>query len=329
MRNASDDQYLSEIREVDFTPVFILGVHRSGTSILYKTLSATGCFNPVTAYHIIDYHELLRNYHQQVEESARQKLTEMLREQGLRDRKIDKMEVTADLAEEYGFLLNEQTIRMYLSSRNIALFMEMCKKIQFIAGNSKPLLLKNPYDFPNFLFMKQMFPSAKFIFIHRHPLKTISSTLKAFQVIFKDKHPYMAKLSRMYEKFYANPLLLLPFRIVFRFIPELGVIYITMTTSNGARYYLKNIGKLPKKDYIAITYEEFCVHPQKTVEDIMHALALKADKTVDAAGLMNPRKTDIDSTVQKLLPYISRSLRKYCEFFGYKIEKETQSSTQG
>ena len=65
------------------------------------------------------------------------------------------------------------------------------KKIQFLSGNDKPLLLKNPYDFANFLFIKQMFPSAKFVFIHRNPLKTISSLLNAMRMIINEKNPYL------------------------------------------------------------------------------------------------------------------------------------------
>jgi Sulfotransferase family len=322
MQDTPDDQYVSELQQVEFQPVFILGVHRSGTSILYKMLSETDSFNPVTAYHLINYHELLVNHHQNTEEHARQQLTESMKAQGLQDRKIDQLKVTADFAEEYGFLLNERTMRMYLSPKNIPLFTEMCKKIQSITGNTKPLLLKNPYDFPNFLYIKRMFPNAKFVFIHRHPLKTISSTLKAFQMIFQDKHPYMVRLSRMYEKFHANPLLLFPFRLIFSHVPELGVIYITRTTAKATNYYLKYIEKLSQEDYVAITYEEFCQHPQNIIEDIMHRLSVKMDTPVNTAALMKPRKVEVDGTVQKFLPYIYRSMKKYYDTFGYHMKGE-------
>jgi hypothetical protein len=322
MGGKPDDQYIEELQHVDFQPVFILGVHRSGTSILYKMLSATESFNPVTAYHIINYHELLSNHHQNTDEHARQQLTESFKKQGVQDRKIDSMKITADFAEEYGFLLNEKTIHMYLSPKNISLFTELCKKIQYLAGNTKPILLKNPYDFSNFLFIKQQFPNAKFIFIHRHPLKTISSTLKAFQVIFQKKHFYMARLSRMYEKFYPIPLLLQPFRLIFLKIPELGVVYITRTTAKATKYYRENIKKLPQEDYIAITYEDFCAHPQKTIEDIMQKLSLKISTPLDASALMNPRKVNIDENVRKIQLHIYRSMKGYFDMFGYTLNEE-------
>ncbi|MBE3121464.1 MAG: hypothetical protein IMZ43_08250 [Thermoplasmata archaeon] len=46
-----DNEFIQELQQVTFQPVFIVGLHRSGTSIPYKTLTETGNFNPVTAYH--------------------------------------------------------------------------------------------------------------------------------------------------------------------------------------------------------------------------------------------------------------------------------------
>jgi hypothetical protein len=302
--------------------VFILGVHRSGTSILYKMLSATGSFNSVTAYHLINYNELLSNHHWNKEEQAKQKLTESLKKDGVSDRGIDRLKVTADFAEEYGFLLNKKTVQMMLTKKNVELFTELCRKIRVIAGNDKPILLKNPYDFPNFLTIKQMFPGAKFVFIHRHPLKTISSTLNAIRMILKDKNPYTTRLSESYDKFYTNPLLRLPLRFIFFKIPECGVILISRITAKALDYYLKNIKKLPKGDYIAITYEEFCQQPQKTIESIMGTLSLNMIKKIDASAFMSPRKVDIDTTVRKLRQYIHSSMRTYCDRFHYTFEED-------
>jgi len=317
-----DKEFIQELQRVTFQPVFILGLHRSGTSILYKMLTETGNFNAVTAYHLINYNELLLNHHVKKEEFAKQLLTESFRKKGLQDRGIDRLKITAEFAEEYGFLLNKQTVQMFITRKNVALFTEMCKKIQFIAGNDKPILLKNPYDFPNFLYIKQVFPNAKFVFIHRHPLKTISSTLNAVKMILKNKNPYTTQLSEIYDKFYSNPLLLLPLRFVFSKIPECGVIFITRVTTKATDYYIKNIEKLPKDDYITITYGEFCQHPQKTIENIMETLSLNMIKKIDASSLMSPRKVDIDAAVRKLRNNIYNSMKKYFDRFHYTIEED-------
>jgi hypothetical protein len=317
-----DQPYLKELEQVDFQPVFILGLHRSGTSILYKMLTATGCFNPVTAYHLIKYEELLLNHHRKREEHAKHELTESLREKGLEDRGIDRLKVTADFAEEYGFLLSTKTVQMSLTPQNIVLFQEMCKKIQCIAENEKPILLKNPFDFPNFLYIKQVFPNARFVFIHRYPFKTISSTLKAMTVLLKKKNPYTIQLSEFYNKLFRIPVLLHFFRFFFSKIPEVGVFFIASSSAKATNYYVKNIEKLPKDDYISITYEEFCSHPQKTIEDIMNALSLTMINTVDAGSLMDPRKVDIDPSVRRLRRFIYLRMKRYCEMFGYLVEEE-------
>ncbi|MBN1861217.1 MAG: sulfotransferase [Candidatus Thermoplasmatota archaeon] len=321
MKDASvitkEEEYLKDLAYVSFTPIFILGVHRSGTSILYKMLVATGCFNPVTAYHLINYDELLSNHHEQKEAIVKQQLTDTLRKDGSFDRGIDRLKVTADFAEEYGFLLGRLTMKMAITKKSVPLFTDLCKKIQFIAGNNKPLLLKNPYDFPNFLYIKELFPTAKFVFIHRHPLKTISSTLNAVRTILKKKNPYTSQLSTLYDTFYSNPLIRSFLRFLFWVIPECSVMFITRITAVGARYYVENIERLPVEDYISITYEDLCTHPQELLDTILSKFSFSPQHKIDAASFIKPRSVAVDDAVQKLRGHIYASMKMYCARFGY------------
>ncbi len=315
-----DEEYIKELKSVVFEPIFILGVHRSGTSILYKMLAATGAFNSVTAYHLINYNELLFNHYEKKENESKQKLTESFLKNGLKDRGIDRLRVTADFAEEYGFLLGTKTVSMSITKKNADLFTEMCKKIQNISGNQKPLLLKNPYDFNNFLFIKQIFPSARFVFIHRHPVKTISSMLNAIRTILKEKNPYTARLSKIYDRCYSNPLLLQALRFIFFTIPECSVVLITRITASATGYYLKNVEALPKKDYISITYEELCEHPSETLKSIMDKLGVPLVSNFDAASLMRPRNVHVEPSVRQLQTYIYDQMKAYFEQFDYSKE---------
>jgi hypothetical protein len=86
------------------------------------------------------------------------------------------------------------------------------------------------------------------------------------------------------------------------------VVLLTRITAQATDYYLQNIGKLPKEDYISFTYEEFCQHPQETLENIMERLSVTMRKKIDAASMMSPRKVDVDASVQKLQKYIYTSL---------------------
>lgn len=316
--NDPDQQYLHDLDTIQFTPIFILGLHRSGTSILYKTLTATDRFNPITAYHLIRYHELLTHFHTHTTDQAKTALTALFRAEGQTDRGIDRLQLTADFPEEYGFLLGHQTLRMNLTPRTLPLFTTLCKKIQYTAQNTRPLLLKNPYDFPNFCYLKATFPTARFVFIHRHPLKTLSSILNAWQHLVRTKNPYTQLLARHYQQYSDNPLLNLPLHTVFLDAPELGAVALTATAAKATRYYLKNIDALPPQDYISITYEQLCAQPQQTLDRIMQALG-ETTTDLDAAKLISPRDIPIDPTIQKLAPYIKRVMRPYCDAFGYTI----------
>ena len=315
-----DQQHLQLLENVEFQPIFILGLHRSGTSILYKMLNATGCFNPVTAYHLIRYNQLLTNHVNNQEESSKKELTESFQEKGLDDRGIDKLKINADFAEEYGFLLGQKTLQMYITPKNLSLFTEMAKKIQFISENNKPILLKNPYDLPNFLYIKKVFPNAKFVFIHRHPFKTLSSTIKAMDILLKNKNPYTTYLFKTYNKLFENPLLLLPAKFCFSRFKTFGVVYLTMSSSKATRYYLKNIGQLSKKDYVSITYEDLCENPQKNMKKIIDSLNIKINKKLDFKSFINPRKVDLDPSVLKLRKFIFKCMKKYVKCFGYTPE---------
>jgi len=311
-----DQQYLKKLENIEFQPVFILGLHRSGTSILYKMITATQCLNPVTAYHLIKYNQLLYNHVHEKEESAKEELTNFFREQGQMDRGIDRLQITSDFAEEYGFLLGQKTNQMYITSKNLPVFIELAKKIQFISENDKPILFKNPFDMSNYLYIKRVFPNAKFIFIHRHPFKTLSSLVKAVKLIYKNRNPYTTLLYKDYNNTFENPLMLYFSRFIFSSFSPFGMIYLTLFSSKHLKYYMKNIQKLSKKDYISISYEELCKNPQETMGKIMGFLKIKTKK-IDFTSFINPRKTNLDLSVIKLQKFIYKNMKDYFNSFEY------------
>jgi len=85
-----DDIYLSKLENINFEPIFIIGVNRSGTSILYKLFSKTDCFNVVTAYHIIKYEELLNNHINNLEKKSKKELDDYFNKKQSK-RKVDEL----------------------------------------------------------------------------------------------------------------------------------------------------------------------------------------------------------------------------------------------
>src|SRR5215470_10181835 len=56
-----DAPYLGQLQALPSSLVFIMGCHRSGTSLLYHLLAYTGQVDYLSAYDIIKYDELLYN----------------------------------------------------------------------------------------------------------------------------------------------------------------------------------------------------------------------------------------------------------------------------
>ncbi len=321
-QNNLDSKYLDKIKNIKFKPVFIMGLHRSGTSILYKLLGETKKFNVVNAYHMVYYDQLLYNHENNLEEKFKQQLNQKLQQKNNEDRGIDKLKVYADLPEEYVFIITRKTLLRYINPLNKDIFIEMCKKIQYISeNNKKPLILKNPYDFPNFLYIKKIFPDAKFIFIHRHPLKIISSTLKAEASLYKKLNQYYSQMDNNYVKIFKIPLLHKIIYLLYSKLGVLGTIQITNYSKKAVNYYFKNIDKISEEDYVIIKYEDLCENPNQIMENILHFLGFKEKNNIDFRKYISPRKLQLDPTIIKLKNFIYKSMKKYFDFLGYELDE--------
>ncbi|EMR74859.1 Sulfotransferase family [Thermoplasmatales archaeon SCGC AB-540-F20] len=315
MNNHLDDQHIKKIENINFQPVFILGLHRSGTSIFYKMLTETNCFNAVTTYHLIKFNELLHNHINKIEEKSKKDLTNYLNKIQ-KDRKIDCLKISADFAEEYGFLLASQTSKSIITKKNLYLFNTLGKKIQFISENNKPLLLKNPIDFPNFIFIKKHFPNAKFIFIHRHPFKVSSSFIKAFRLLIIEKNPYISILLKQYNQLYNYRLLLYTFRMLTGSLSPIGALILIKYSTLSVKKYLKYISKLSQSDFVEVTYETLCEKPNETITEILDFLKIEK-KDIDFSNYIKSRKTNLDPNVIKFQSFIYKNMKKYFEKFNY------------
>ena len=316
--SVSDRPYLDLLSQVDYSPVFIMGDHRSGTTLLYKTLVATECFNFVKAYHIIKYDEILSNHINQIEERAVRELEELFRSLGISDRTIDKVMATPDLPEEYGFILkNVAKEESFITPQNLPIFQQLCRKIQFISDPDKPLLLKNPWDFTQFMYVKSVVPSAKFIFIHRHPVHVINSKLKAVRTLFADWNAYVALIAQWYEQIFKNPIQRNLFRLLYSKYFNLGLRRITKQSIESTTYFLENVESLPESDYLCVRYEDLCQAPEATINKILGFLDLEARSTLEYQKLITPRAIDLLPEVQQQYGHIRQKLQAYFVDRGY------------
>ncbi len=311
-----DDEFLNRTKDTTFSPVFILGLHRSGTTILYRMLNETRNFDVLTLYHVLNFDRLLYDSVNNVVDGEKRKINQVLHEKGITNRKTDDVAVTSEYEHEYVYVFSERDYPRKLTEDNKELFELLCKKIKYLSGDGKPLLLKNPYDYGNFLFIKKMYPHAKFVFIQRNPLDVISSTMKLWKTRLKVRDEFVCLYSKESVAMYRNPLLLLCYRLFFTLRFPIGVFEVFWRVKTGADYYLKNIHGLPRTDYISIRYEDLCEKPNQVITHVLQFLGMKSEKKFN--GYIKPRKLKLEPEVSFLNKFIYKRMKAYFDTFGYK-----------
>ena len=316
--NDLDCNYKDKLKDVSFEPIFIMGLHRSGTSILYKMLNETGNFSILTSYHVLNYDQLIYNHINKIENKKKEELNNLFLSKGITTRKTDNVKVNADYAYEYMYIFSERKYKWKITENNNPLFVELCKKLKYVSENNKPILLKNPYDYANFLLIKKLHPYAKFVFIQRNPVHVISSTMNLWKTNLKSKNEYLAMHHEQYSKMYDNPLMRFGLRKYYlsRFPP--GIFEVINRCAKGTDFYLNNINSLRKEDYVSIKYEDLCKNPNENIRKILDLLKLKSN--IDFNEYIKPRKLNLSQEVKFLRKYIYKKMEHYFKHFNYEIE---------
>ena len=234
------------------------------------------------------------------------------------NREIDRLEITPEFPEEYGFILANKTRNAKINDENLQQFIELCTKIQFISDQNKPILMKNPFDFSNFLYIKKKFPVSKFILIHRNPIRTLNSQLKAMRTLLKKKSHYMARLSQEYDKIFDNRILLSLYRLIYSSYTPYRTITAMRRMIKETDNFLDNINYLEfNKDYINVKYEDLCQFPQKTIIKIMKFLDIPLVMNINYKDFIKQRKTTNLKEIQKIENYLYKRMNKYFSYFKY------------
>jgi hypothetical protein len=315
--NTPDHELTCLLDPVEFRPFFILGAHRSGTTLLYRMLQATELFNVLTLYHVVNYNEVLYNHINHKTAEARQALNDFFKNRGMHDRVIDGVQIDSDLPEEYGFILRNAAYDPCVNATSLPKFIELCKKVQFVSNPSRPLLLKNPRDFDRFPYLLEKFPDSKFIFIHRHALETINSRLKAIRAVFRCRSEYQATVNQSYARMFANPFRLYVSRLRLSGRLGLDLRRVRRDFAAGADYFLKNIGYLPPSAYRSVRYEDLCSKPESVIREIIDFLQMPAKPDVQYDAFIHKRPVVLLAEVARKRAGIMRSLKRYQEYCGY------------
>ncbi|WP_300462908.1 sulfotransferase [Desulfobacula sp.] len=312
-----DRKWISKLKHAEIQPVFIMGDHRTGTTILTKLLQATQCFNTISVYHVLNSNRLLHNYETQTVDEEKNKLSKLFIKKGLQQRGIDTIRITPDTPEEYSFIFEKTGYRPQLNPNNRVDLLTLCKKVAFTGAADRPVLLKNPWDYLNFMYVKEAFPNSRFIFIHRHPIRTANSQLKATRAIFDKRNEYIALVVGWYDKLFHQPIRRYFFKLMFSSLFDLGLRITLKHICKANKYYLSNISKLPTPDYTNICYENLCATPEKIVGGILNWLQLNQRTHVSFGDYIMSRNGPLLPDIKKKHKKICQKTKIYLNEFGY------------
>jgi len=314
----SDDGYAHLFRDLTFEPVFIIGDHRSGTTVLYQLLASTGAFNILTAYDIIGYDELVAHHVAGTSDQARQALAARFATLGLDNRGIDGVRVEPDSPEEYGYII-ENSARPQLHPGTYPRFVEVCQKLRLIGGD-RPLLLKSPWDVLTFAYVKAAVPNSKFIFLHRHPLHVMQSQLAAVRSLMASRNEYVAMLSSWYRGLFSSPLALGLARAANSQRFGVGARVVGRHVTKVANYYLAHIDEIPAADYTELRYEDLCAAPEETLQRLLTFLGRRVEIPAGVRQFINPRNPRVLPEVSARYRQIRGQLEPFCQRRNYPVD---------
>jgi hypothetical protein len=326
MNDDPDRRYIHLLDSVEFRPVFIMGNARSGTTILYRLLSLSERFNSVTAYHLIRYQTLLANHLGGDTERAKMNLQEMFEALGIGGSRFDSVGISADFPEEYGFGLSDGWSQR-LSPTTLPRFLELCRKVQYISGEDQPLLLKNPWDYGNFLYLAETFPEARFVFIHRSPIRVIGSLLRSMRSLLRERNEYHALLAGSYDRLMRSPARRRIAWWIFR--SSLGTRIVGRQVARAANYFVRNIHRLNSDRYVCIRYEDLCRDPRSLIGEIMDFLGVEQNTDLAYESLVRaseaPLPDRLGASQEKLLRRLH--LGRYLAYCGYRFDDNGEVQT--
>lgn len=180
-----------DLRAVHPRPVFIIGLHRSGTTFLYRTLAGAFPVAALTAYHVIHYDRILTQHRRGTAEAAKRELDSLFRGWGMATRRIDDVPLSHALLEEYGWVLGRRTGSFHASRRTAPLIDEINRKLQFLEPRSEAVVQKNPWDTGHVGSLLAAFPEARFVFIERDPMAIVNSQFRIAKYSRDKRDPYL------------------------------------------------------------------------------------------------------------------------------------------
>ena len=290
-------------------PVFILGLHRSGTTVLYEMLSETGFWNTLWAWHVVSYDDI-RAGRVNVSESQAD-FTRRLAEAGMETRGVDAVKAGPETKEEYCFISDNRKQGTRLTEKSLPLFHQICQTVQSTFQEERPLLLKNPWDFANGPAICRLVPTARFIYIHRHPIEVINSMWKFLEQAFQEPNAYIMMLSREYRQVVGS-WKMGAMRFLVRRMSGMMINLLIWWVGRQCDQYLRTAAKVSDEIKAELTYDQLCGTPNETIQRIRESLDIP-DNQFDFSSMVKRRERRCDPKIEARAAKIEKRCASYLQ----------------
>ncbi len=319
--SCEDEALLPCLANQKVRPIFIMGLHRSGTTFLYDCIARSFPVAQLSLYHLFYYHRLLSNHQQGNAQRDKDRLNACFQALGIKDRNIDRVPINADEVEEYGFLLRQLSGKFSIGDGNVELFRQLCQKLLFVHAESQAVLLKNPWDTGNAETILEHFPDARFVYISREPLDVLNSMLNALQSYLAGPQHYLelllgrGKSRQGYRLGYGFWWCMWRLRQLLGngVVAKLFRPVLARTVAAQVVNYRREIAALPSHRAVEIDYQRLSSEPETVLKELAHFLDLPI--ALPPMGLEVRRRKDANPVLanyrKKLDDLISQAESRY------------------
>jgi hypothetical protein len=258
--------------------VFVVGCQRSGTTLLHLELARSGAFRYLSAHDVFAYDRLVDDARRGESERSRRAFAERV---DTADRGIDEIPAGPDTPEEYGLVLRRGELRYDTSEttdETLPRLRELCAKKALLEGRERSLLLKSPPDYADgILPLACAWPAARFVAIHRHPLRTLRSQVRAWRRLVRQPNGYLALIDDGYRAVLEDA----PRRMRLGLLlhSRAGVDWLADAILKAHRRYLEiEADPVLAGRLLALRYEDLCDDPAATFARISDHLGVDVSR---------------------------------------------------
>jgi len=307
-----DQDHLDLLAETPIRPVFIMGLHRSGTTWLYESMASVFGLGAVTLHEVFCYPRLLARRLAGTSDADKKSIDDHFAEHGLATRGIDAIGLSHATVEEYGWILQRYGGNLKVTPKTKPVLDRLIQKIQHATPEAPAVLLKNPWDTSNALTIAELYPEAKFVFIARDPLRIAQSQFKN-SLVFGGADVHF--LMMLMQGFPLGRFVIGSQRLLWKLVSEdrysrVTVGWIQNDVTKELKGYKASLAALPPERLIEVTYTQLSTDPQATLQRLGAFLNLEADPDALSAVTARVRSGPLHPQIERVAVAFRAKLEK-------------------